>query len=119
MTVNPVTAAQNVSPNNNWPDSGIEIYAGNFEMKSTNYCNLSPKNRLTAMRNHSAHSFQAGVFRSELFFPNGPFDIADVDHQEIFNVVFCFRRFGLLNILEAFLRGRCRQGSGRPHFLWR
>ena len=44
----------------------------------------------------------------KLLFPHRPFDVADVDHQEILKVVFRFVRFRLFAVLRSLFGERCR-----------
>lgn len=55
----------------------------------------------------------------KLLLPNRPLDITDVDHQEIFEVIFCFVCLGLFAIAKscrASCSAFCRQEAFRPQF---
>ena len=53
-------------------------------------------------------SFDLALTRLEPFLSNRPFDVADVDHQEILQVVFRFVPFRLFAVLRSLFGERCR-----------
>ena len=53
-------------------------------------------------------SFGLAITLLEPFLSNRPFDVANVDHQEILKVVFSFVRFRLFAVLRSLFGERCR-----------
>jgi hypothetical protein len=53
-------------------------------------------------------SFGLAITLLEPFLSNRPFDVANVDHQEILKVVFRFVRFRLSAVLRSLFGERCR-----------
>lgn len=64
-------------------------------------------------------SFGLAITLLEPFLSNRPFDVADVDHQEIFKVVFRIVRFRLFAVLISLFGERCRSELFRPRLFRR